>query len=246
MLTIYVDESCADGKNRFLIHGALFVKDSAIEPIRQRIASICDQDGIPDELKWTGISRRSLDRDMKVSDVFFFSSCRPDGCPPPQFQCMVVDQHRVNARRYHDGDRDLCFYKLLYQLLLKRIPKYSNPGEAVHVVLDKRSTRKYDLNDLRAVLRNGLKKNMGDLRPDVRSVVYADSKSDRLLQLSDLLTGAVGFHHNGHARRPGISAAKLEAADLISRKAGIVSLDIPNRWDLRFGIWSIRLRDPRH
>ena len=244
MLTVFVDESCADGNNRFLIHGALFVKEDAISPMREHISEICRESGIRDELKWTNITRRSLARDMNATDVFFFDRCRPDGCTPPRFQCMVVDQHRVNARHFHGGDRDLCFYKLLYQLLLKRVQEYASRDEAVHIVLDHRSIRRYNLGDLRTVLRNGLRKNLGEDSPDVRSVVYADSRSDPLLQLSDVLAGAVGFYQNGHARRAGASQAKLDAASLISRKAGLISLSVENRYDTRFGIWTIRLRAP--
>lgn len=243
VLTVFVDESGADGTNRFLVHGAMFVRDNELRHLRGALAEVFDNHPIKDEMKWTGINRAKLDRDMDAASCFFFHN---DGsrwiAPGPRFQCLIVDQHQVDTRHFHSGDKDMCFYKFLYQLLIHRLKRFALPDESVHVVLDHRYTREYDLGELRRVLRNGLRQACTDTPPNVRSVSYCDSREDRLVQLTDLLTGSVCFHRNGYHRRNETSVAKIQAARRIARMAGVTTFDIHTRNSDQFGIWTFRLR----
>lgn len=245
MLAVYVDESCADGRNRYLIHGALFLRGEQISPLRAAIDATVAGSGLADEVKWSGITRAKRAREIAVADHYFDGAADRSLANGRRFQCLVVDQHRLDVRGYHDGDRDVCFYKCLYNLLLKRIAEYALPGEDVHVVLDQRSTLRYDLADLLAVLNNAMLRDLGDLAPSVRTVTYRDSQTCRLLQLSDLLTGAVGFHQNGMHLRPGASEHKRAVAEHISAKARLASLQIENCWSKHMGIWTLRMGSRR-
>jgi hypothetical protein len=51
VLHIFCDESGADGNNRFLVHGALFVRHPALASLERSIQLILDGAGIPDEVK---------------------------------------------------------------------------------------------------------------------------------------------------------------------------------------------------
>lgn len=242
MLTVFVDESGADGTNRHLVHGAMFVREGELYQLRTSVAEVFDNHRLKDEMKWTGVNRAKLDRDMGAASCFFFDDDGARWIPTgPRYQCLIVDQHRVDARHFHEGDRDMCFYKFLYQLLVHRLKKFADPGEAVHVVLDHRYTREYDLAELRLVLRNGLRKVCVDTPPEVRTVSYRDSKLDSMVQLTDLLTGAVSFHQNGHHLRAGANAAKIEAARRLAKMAGMPSFKIHSRNNEQFGLWTLRL-----
>lgn len=243
MLTVFVDESGADGNNRFLVHGALFVRGHVIEHMRARIQSTLDRHGLPDELKWTSSSLRTVERNIEAVAAFFHDYSRDPYEPATRFQCLVVDQHRVNTRVFHAGDRDMCFYKLLYQLLVKRIAEVAGPREEVHVVLDKRNTRRYDLQDLATVLGHGLLKSRGIARPLIKSLEYRDSSSDPMLQVADFLAGAVCFYQNGRHMRAESSPAKLRAAAAIAEMCLCSDLCATQRRDPKFGIWTIRLKD---
>lgn len=242
MLTIFVDESGADGTNRYLVHGALFVRHPALLPMRSDVDQRLRSYPFQDELKWSTTTPRRVARDIKAVSTFFEIYNTGGIESSPRFQCLVVDQHKLQTRHFHNGDSDMCFYKLLYQLLVKRIGEMADAHEQVHVVLDNRSTRRYDLNDLRIVLRNGLRKNLGWAAPNVTSVVYRDSKSEPLIQVTDFLTGAVGYHRNGHHLSANRAAAKWLASEWLARKVGIPTLAKEQHISPKFGIWTFRLR----
>jgi hypothetical protein len=247
VLTVFVDESGADGKNRYLVHGALLARHPTIDPMRAAIVGELGKYEFPDELKWSTTSKRRVARDIKAVGTFFDVFESNGERSSARFQCLVVDQHRVNAKAFHKGDRDMCFYKLLYPLLLNRIAEMSAIGEEVHVILDERTTRRYDVNELRAVLRNGLRKKLGFGAPNVVSVRYQKSHLDPMLQVADFLTGAVCFHRNGHHLQEDRSMAKWLASEWIARKVGIPSLAVEQRRDDKFGIWTLRLsKRPPH
>lgn len=242
MLAVYVDESCADGKNRYLVHGALFVPGENIADLRQSLDQIVALGRIKDEIKWSGLSGAKLGRELEVVQRYFAGVSSQPQKAGERFQCLVVDQHRTDVDGFHQGDKDLCFYKFLYPLLLRRINAYAGDGETVNIVLDQRTTKRYDLDELKLVLNRGLRlKRRG--APVVRQVIYRDSKMDTLLQLSDLLTGAVGFHQNGGHFRSNSSAHKIALAQVIADSAGLPSLAIRNNRGDPLGIWTLQMQD---
>lgn len=245
MLAVYVDESCADGRNRYLIHGALFLCGQQIGDLRAAIEATVAAGGLSDEVKWSGITRAKRARELAIADQYFDGTNDQELAAGRWFQSMVIDQHQLDVRGYHGGDRDVCFYKCLYNLLVKRIAQYALPDEDVHVVLDQRTTLRYDLEDLRAVLNNALRRDLADRPPHVRTVIYRDSRTCRLLQLSDLLTGAVGFHQNRMHLVPTASPHKRAVAEHIARRANLESLQIANSWSPHMGIWTLRMGERR-
>jgi len=135
--------------------------NDAIDGMGDSVSSVLRGYGFPDELKWTTTSRSRLQRDLEAVSCFWRLYGTGERLSGPRFQCLVADQHQLNIRKFHDGDTDKCFYKLLYPLLVRRIGAYASPGEDVHVALDRRSTKYYDLNEFREILGHGLRKNLG-------------------------------------------------------------------------------------
>lgn len=242
-MTIFLDESGADGNNRFLVHGALLVRHPCIAPLRETLTRGLHSSPLKDELKWTNLSNGTLNRDLEAADAFFRTYETNGEKSTPRFQALVVDQHKVNTKLFHNGDRDKCFYKFIYQLLLRRIHDMAMKGEDVHIVLDRRSTRRYNLQDLRGALRNGLRQLEPLNPPNVRTVEYRESHSDVLLQLTDFFTGAVGFCWNGYVLRPNASTAKVKATHWLCDRVGLDPEGPCERRDDRFGIWPIRLSE---
>lgn len=241
MLHIFCDESGADGNSRFLVHGALFVRHPALDSLTRSLQSILYEAGIPDEVKWSSTSKRTLQRNLSVIDEFF--KVHTDGAEEssPRYQGLVVDQHRVDARGYHNGDKDVCFYKFLYTLLVKRISEMGRDDESVHITLDHRTTAGYDLDNLRKVLNNGIRKARPERPPRVLSVRYAHSHKCACLQLVDYLTGALSFHQNANHLKPSASAAKCKGAEYLAGKLCLPDLARAQRRDDRFGIWTLEL-----
>lgn len=245
MITVFADESGADGTNRYMVHGVLFVRHAALDPMRREVGARLASSRFPDELKWSTLTKKRFTRDLRAVSTFFEVFESGGESSSARFQCLVVDQHKVDVRSFHNDDSDMCFYKFLYRLLLKRIGEMSNPGERVRIVLDYRHTRGYEVKELRPVLQNGLNKEFGGSAPYMEHVRYANSRDEPLLQITDFLTGAVAFHRNGHDRSENCSMAKRFAADWLARKVGVRRLDLEQRKHPKFGIWTLRLQDKR-
>ena len=110
------------------------------------------------------------------------------------------------------------------------------------VHLDHRNSS-YSLDTLKAVLNRGMKKKFQHPAQPFVAVEPRDSKTTDLIQIADLLLGAVGFQKNGLHLLAGSKAAKIELAAYIAEKAGMDDLtwDTPRR-NHRFTIWNFRLR----
>lgn len=122
----------------------------------------------------------------------------------------MVDQQKVDYNSYHDGDKELGFYKFYYEML----EKWLFEGNEYTVLLDfKKNKGAERYSDLKKCLVH-----YGRTRGvTIRDLTVIESRRSHLAQLCDLLTGAVSTEANGAK----VGAAKLE---LISRMAALRGL----------------------
>lgn len=192
--------------------------------------------GLPHgELKWTKVSASKLETYRAVVDTFFTAAENDIA----HFHCVVIDTARFNHGQFNQGDREIGFSKMVFQLLMKHARLYQ---QRLYAYLDSRTTR-HSLDDLRFMLnRYALNKLERNDYP-FRRVVFRDSKESDLLQLNDVLLGAMAWVKNGHGERPEASAAKSDLAQYILRRAGLQSLDVDTpRNRKNFTVWNFRLR----
>jgi hypothetical protein len=91
---------------------------------------------------------------------------------------------------------------------------------------------------LREILNNGVAKKLGIYTNPFVSVELHDSKKFDLMQINDILIGAIGFQKNGYHLRTGTRHAKEYLADYIARQAGLNDLTRTTRYgQRRFKIW---------
>lgn len=184
------------------------------------------------ELKWQKVSRGKLVEYQRFVDLLF------EHKPRIRFKSIVVDTHQMNNRKYNKGDKDLGLYKMMYQLLLHSFGRLLLPNHCCVVTLDQRTTQHHTLAELAAVLNNGLKKRYGFANKRVRNIQAADSASSPMIQLADVLMGAVGYQANEDDRKQEASEAKIALAKYIAQKAGLIHLrqDTPRALG-HFSIW---------
>ncbi len=156
-----------------------------------------------------------------------------------------LDNHLVDHKKFSKGDKELGFYKFYYQLLLNCFGRTygltgDNPRFIVH--LDRRNSS-YSLGALKVILNRGMRKKFKVTSDPFRSIEPHDSKQVDLIQLNDLLIGAIGFQKNGYDLVAGTRQAKIALADYIAQEAGLADLrsDTPFR-QVRFKIWNFRLK----
>ena len=205
---IYCDESRqeyfatppSDSQERFVLIGGLWVITEKREHLKDQIKHLRTSHDVPGEFKWTRVSPSRLPFYLDMVNLFF-------GSDDMRFRCLVLPANQLDAIRFHDGDNELMFYKFYYQLLHHWILDFNT----YRVFTDLRTNRvKQRLERLRQILDNS------NRFADVASVQALPSEQLDLLQLADLLIGAVGYRfHPG-----GASSAKLSVIQAIETKLG--------------------------
>jgi hypothetical protein len=233
MRDIYADES-SQTKHRFLALGALTARTDTVPEIIRAIQAARLPSLPQGEMKWTKVSSGKLEAYRSVVDAFFSLSDQD----LLHFHAILIDTSRLNHARFNQGDKEIGFSKMVFQLLNKHCRLYP---ERLYAYLDSRTTRQ-SLDDLKMILnRNASRKHSRTDNP-FRRVVFRDSKQSDLLQLNDVLLGSVAWVKNGHGNRSEASSSKNDLASYIMSKADLRSLDIntpPSR--KRFTIWNFKL-----
>lgn len=236
MFEVYADESCQTG-HHYMVLGGLIVPRDQLHTILSDLKAARKRHNMTKEMKWEKISRTRLDAYMEYADVFFRHSENDN----IHFHSVTINARRMDHKRFNYGDRELGFSKYIYQLLIKFGRLYASNGN-LYCYLDRRTT-KYNTDELQVILNNGIKKRWNISTKPFRRVMFRDSKSTELLQLNDILLGALASRSNGYHERPGASAAKTQMGEFVVRRAGIVDpLRSTPISQVRFTIWPIQMQ----
>jgi hypothetical protein len=236
---IYCDES-RQTKDRYMVLGGLILDAENVAEFHATMAKFRRECRMFAELKWGKVSSMKLEEYRRFIDYFFALN----DTEHVHFHSLIIDTSQLDHHAYNQGDKELGFYKFYYQLLLHSFGrKYCRKGENNRFIvhLDYRNTH-YKLGTLKTVLNNGMKKKLGIDTAPFRAVEPRDSKESELMQIADILLGAVGYQKNGYNLLAGVKAAKIELADYIAKKAGLPNLMDTSPWGMsRFTIWNFRL-----
>ena len=188
------------------------------------------------ELKWSKVSDQKSEEYQALVELFFALN----NSNIVHFHSIVFDSHQANHKKYNNGDRDKGLSKLYYQLILHKFMKMYPHAGGMCVCLDHRNSST-SLNDLRDILNNGIAKERGDpsIRP-IKQLVSQDSCDDDLLQLNDVILGAVGAARNGKHKLVTTRKSKRELAQLVLAKSGLTTFDQNSPKGVsRFSIWNM-------
>src|SRR5574337_1184124 len=226
IINIYCDESChlPNDQQKAMVLGALWCfKDKAKEH-NQAIANLKTRYHLSPffEIKWTKISPSKLDFYKKLVNYFFDN--RTMG-----FRAWVIPDKRILSHDCYDQTHDEWYYKMYFYLLrnlISREIKY-------HIYLDVKDTRsRRKLLKLQDVLSNA---NYDFSRKIIERIQNVHSHDIGIMQLADILIGAVSYH----ARGLNTSEAKKEIVDLIKNKTQL-SLErntLPGERKFNLCIW---------
>jgi len=237
-IEVYGDESMKRGQYDLL--GGLWIRAGDAAGFRAEIADIratSPGPGQMDEIKWTKCSGNA-EKPVIASVVDRTMERIRDGTL--EFKCLVVDRSLVDNRAWNDGDRELGFYKAWSILLFSKM----RAGYVYRIKLDARQLQNQSrLEDLRDVLNAKGYRDLGLDYPCCGSLEGADSKKDDMVQIADLLTGAVGYHYCGGHDAPGASPGKILTAERIARHLSRPSLCYEaSSSEQRFNVWKWRPR----
>lgn len=175
---IYCDESCHlenDHKN-FMLLGYVSSAYNQVKRHTERINNLKKKHHYYGEIKWSNVSSSKQLFYKELIDYFFDT----DLC----FRAIVIDKSKINNNEFAQ-DFDEFYYKMYYQLLNHKI----SSEYAYNVYLDIKDTLSaYKVNKLKEILniQYGVFRNVQNIR----------SHESVLLQLSDLIMGAISYELN--------------------------------------------------
>ncbi len=204
---IYCDESrhTSDPRDRYAVIGAICCKRGMKRELVSAIHHLKAKHNAQGEIGWSRVSPNKLSFYLALQQFFIDE-------PELTFRCIVVDRTALDHERFNQGDVELGFYKLYYQLLVH----WLDPGDSYHIYLDwQQNSDRSRFATLQEMLVRKLK---GRARIDCLEPV--DSRTQPLVQMTDLLIGAVGYQWND---RQG-STAKLAFCNALASGLGKTTL----------------------
>lgn len=204
---LYCDESChlENDRQESMVLGGVWCPADKVKLITKEINEIKEKHGLSKfaELKWTKVSPSKLEMYKEIIEYFFENSYL-------HFRCLIIkDKSNLNHKKFNQTHDD-WYYKMYYNMILHIIV----PNEEYNIYLDIKDTQSSNkVKQLQKVLGNSI--HDFDLK-QIKKVQNIRSHESAILQLSDILIGAVGYN----SRKLDKSNAKLELMELIKAKSG--------------------------
>lgn len=239
ILNFYADES-SQSRCKYMVLSGIAIEQQHLDLLRDALREVQVRHQTFGTMKWGKVSQSKLHVYRDYCDVFF----RDIAAATAHFHSLTVDTTQLDHRRFNAGDAEVGFNKFIYQLLVK-VGRLYGRDHVIHCYLDRRKTR-HSLNELQEIVNNGLAKNWGLRSRPVRRIVFRETEDEPVLQLNDVLLGALAARCNGHQLVEGASVAKCDLSEHILRSASIRDplLDTP-RSTQRFTTWMFALRGVR-
>lgn len=235
---IFVADESGISNDRWTVVGGLCMHRNTVETVQQSLQKYRKDHNMRAELKWSRVSNGKAAEYEALVDYFFALN----NTNRIQFHAIVFDSWAANHRKYNDGDRDKGVSKLYYQLLLHRFLRTCGNHGTLYARLDKRnsSTR---LEDLRKMLNAAAARDLGLTDSPLKQLVSIDSKQCDVLQLNDVILGAVCAVRNGRHLLAGGRAAKRHIANAVLEKSGLETFDKSTPARIKnFSIWNMTPR----
>lgn len=207
---IYCDESrhTSDPSQPYLVIGAVQCPRDRKREIVSQIHHLQAEHSTQGELGWKRVSPNRLAFYEALLDLFAAET-------DLRFRCLVANRNELDHEAYNDGDSELGFYKLYYQMLVH----WLQPGHRYHIYLDwQQNAVQHRFSDLSLILSRKLSG-----RAPIACLEPVSSDRLPLVGLADILIGAVGYAWN---ELDG-SAAKLRICEKLAAAAGMGTLAGP-------------------
>ncbi|WP_426260825.1 DUF3800 domain-containing protein [Sphingomonas sp. DC1100-1] len=231
---IYCDES-SQTRHRYMAMGGLIIRSDRVLAANDAFAQIRLPELPSGELKWGSVSNRKLHAYRRLVDAFFDHPAFAG----VDFHSTVVDTHGQDHQRFGDGDRDKTFNKELYQLAAKFARLY--PDRYFHLYPDDRETV-HRPGELRDILNFGRRKQ-GDKRDfPFRRSHFRKSHETPMIQVVDILLGALAYRVNGHANAIDASPSKVDLSRHVMQRAAVRDVMRDTSMRGKFTIWHRQLQ----
>lgn len=245
LINIYCDESCHlemtnenKENQKSMVLGGISCPKDIIRKVSDEIRDIKEKHGINrySEIKWTKVSPKKIDFYKDVINYFFNNK-------DLKFRTVVFqDKSKFYYNTYSHND----IYYIMYYFLLREMinVEYRN-----NIYIDKKDTR--GGMKIKELKENLITSKLGSKIVSesalefnsslINKIQIIDSRDSEIMQLADILIGAVGYANRLNKGENLTSEAKLELAKLIMKESGYSLLKTTLRQEEKFNIfiWSV-------
>ncbi|RQV98369.1 DUF3800 domain-containing protein [bacterium] len=226
IISIYCDESChlPNDKQTAMVLGAVSCPENSVQHYNNKIAELKTAHGLSKyyEMKWSKISSGKLAFYVELIALFFDSD-------DLGFRTWVIPDKSILSHSKFGQSHDDWYYKMYFYLLRNMI----SSERKFHIYLDIKDTRsRQKLQKLNEVLCNA---NYDFSRDIIARMQHVHSHDIGLMQMADILIGAVSYHARGISSSP----AKSKIVELIKTRSGLSlnSNSLPNEKKFNMCIW---------
>jgi len=220
IFNIYCDESCHLANDRIpvMVLGGVWCHSAAVRQISRRIGEIKEQHHLPSgiELKWSKLSPAKRRLYLDLVDYFFDND-------ELHFRGVLIPDKSVLDHEAFKQTHDSWYYKMCFRMIEPII----DPRHAYRIYFDIKDTRseskRRTLEDILRTARHDVHGQVVERLQQIRS------HESPIMQLTDILIGAVSYHNRGLSG----NLAKTEVIRRIQSRSG---------WNLEVTTW---LRDPK-
>lgn len=234
-LAFFCDEAGKD-TDRYLAVGGLIVTHTDVARIRADFLVCKKRLNLAKEAKWNSTKKASLEKHRELVDWIFSLIRKRDLL----FHCLLVDFQRFDHDLRSDGGKAESMKRMYYQLILHRLLKKHGKDYDCYALIDKCN----ELNGLQKLLKglNSAAKGYG-CEDALKIIEFRDSEAEPLLQMNDLILGAICAHKNRRFEDEGAGQYKANLAGFVLGKSGLFHYDRdtpPSVTD--FTIWNLDSR----
>lgn len=234
-----MDES-GQTANRFMCVSGIVIRKERVDEVRADIERIKLAGGIESEVKWSKVTSHRL-KTYRILVEYFFNLVRQNQA---QFHALICDFSEFNHSK--NGGREGSVSRMLFQLALRKCCLKYGAGADLHLFPDSGDHANL-LMQYRYHMNNSARRHMPEDRASAElPVVHIEptvSSTEPLLQLNDLILGAICYRRNERYDAPTASKHKKNLARLVALRANATTFYYnPKTFGRRFTVWN--LKDP--
>lgn len=200
---VFADETCQTDHD-WMALGTTGVSDEHLAHVRTMLLAWKVKLGLHGEIKWTRTDKKNVDRYMQLVTVYFNLLRRGI----LQFHAMTIPMANFDPEALGNDTPEAAYNRCFHHLLLWKYCGAELLTRKYYVIFDKRTSLVPWQPFRRAVCLAASSRYGMDHWP-FRRVGYEESHLEILLQVNDLILGAVGFWWNKkHSTSPTKKSAK--------------------------------------
>lgn len=219
-VALYCDEAGKDTDRYLAVGGLVVPSPQSSRMIAGYFEKLKKKHNLVGEVKWNKAKKGNYEKYRDVVDLVFAMA----GDGHLQFHCILVDFQRFDHDLRDDGGKGESLKRMYYQLIEHRLCKTHTDGQLLYALVDK-ANELDGLDELKAGLNNVCKNKYGHNGEQLRAIEFRDSASEPLLQLNDIVLGAVCYQRNRRNEEAGVGQFKSNLAGYVLGRFGYLNFD---------------------